>query len=149
MQLFRQLQNKKIVSLFKKLRMIFPEILYTVAGAGTATRFPDWIEDQRTTEFSAQTERHLCRVYSESKVIIGVHGSNMLLPSAHAGITIDLMPKERWGNFAQDIIFQETDVRQAAHRYRFFPVQISTKALAELISIQLEENEHFNAQMKI
>lgn len=148
MQLFRQLQNRKIVSLFKRMRKRFPDVRYTVAGAGMSTRFPDWIDDQRTTTFSAQTERHLCSVYAESSVVIGVHGSNMLLPSAHAGVTIDLMPSERWGNFAQDIIFQETDVRHAVQRYRFFPVRISTKTLADLISVQLEEYEHFNAQMR-
>jgi len=47
-----------------------------------------------------------------------VHGSNMLLPSAHAGMTIDLMPDDRWGNFAQDISYQEDDVRMGSYRYR-------------------------------
>ncbi|MBI2427783.1 MAG: hypothetical protein HYV29_03135 [Ignavibacteriales bacterium] len=149
MHLFRKLQNKKIVLLFKKLRKRFPDIRYTVAGAGIATVFPDWIDDQRTTVFSAQTERHLCSVYSQSSVIIGVHGSNMLLPSAHAGTTIDLMPGERWGNFAQDIIFQETDVRHALFRYRFVPISIGGLLLAQLIEAQLSEYQAFKKQMSV
>ncbi len=149
MQVFRQLQNRKIVSLFKKLRKRFPDMRYTVAGAGTSTRFPDWIDDQRTTVFSAQTERHLCRVYSESTVVIGVHGSNMLLPSAHAGMTIDLMPDERWGNFAQDIIFQETDVRHAVFRYRFVPISIDSTMLEQLIGSMVSEYHMFKQQIAV
>ncbi|MDD8017202.1 MAG: hypothetical protein PHP42_02390 [Bacteroidota bacterium] len=148
MVLFQQLQNRKIVSLFNRIRKKLPNVRYTVAGAGTATRFPSWIDDKRIDIFSAKVEQNLCTVYSESRIVIGVHGSNMLLPSAHADITIDLMPKERWGNFAQDIIFQETDVRRAAFRYRFVPIQISTSILAHLITTQLSEYEQFSTQMR-
>ncbi|MEW5798490.1 MAG: hypothetical protein AB1728_05745 [Bacteroidota bacterium] len=147
MQIFRQMQNRKIVSLFKKLRKRFPELLYTVAGAGASTRFPEWIDDQRTAVFTMQTERRLCGVYSESAIVIGVHGSNMLLPSAHAGMTIDLMPSERWGNFAQDIIFQETDVRQAVQRYRFVPISVPIALLSHMIVAQLMDTEYFKKAM--
>lgn len=44
---------------------------------------------------------------------MGVHGSNMLLPSAHARATLVLMPRKRWGNFIQDILFQEPNPRLA------------------------------------
>jgi len=45
----------------------------------------------------------------------------MLLPSAHAGMTVSLMPSKRWGNFAEDILFTEKDVRLA-----FIPAANST-----------------------
>ena len=56
----------------------------------------------------------------------------MLLPSAHAWATIDLMPNERWPNMAQDILYQASgdDVRMTSWRYRFLPIRTSIKQVA-------------------
>jgi hypothetical protein len=141
-------QNIKVTRLFMLLRKNFPSSLFTVSGLGTATEFPQWIGDQRVAKFDADIERDVCKVYSESRVIIGVHGSNMLLPSAHAGMTIDLMPIERWGNFAQDILYQEDDSRVASYKYRYLPLNISVSTLSNIISSQLKWYLSFNYQMK-
>jgi hypothetical protein len=79
--------------------------------------------------------------------VIGIHGSNMLLPSAHAGMTIDLMPKDRWGNYAQDILFHETDHRLTAYKYRFVPMESSVTLVADMAAAQLKGADHFNMQM--
>jgi len=147
MPLFRFVQKIKIILLFKRLKKKFPDKRYTVAGAGTDGTFPSWIDDQRVNQFTPEIERTLCRVYAESNVVIGVHGSNMLLPSAYADITIDLMPTERWGNIAQDVIFQERDVRLAVFRYRFVPIQMSSLLLARFVMSAVEEREQFRFQM--
>ncbi|HAP34540.1 MAG TPA: hypothetical protein DCQ28_00820 [Bacteroidetes bacterium] len=62
-------------------------------------------------------------------------------------MTVDLMPKERWGNFAQDVIFQENDPRIGSFRYRFFPISTSSSILAHLIATQIVEFEYFKKQM--
>jgi hypothetical protein len=147
MSLLLRRQNQKIVSLFSLLRKSLPGVRFTVAGIGKETIFPVWIDDQRVEKPSAEIETKLCSVYAESRLVIGVHGSNMLLPSAHAGMTIDLMPKERWGNFAQDIVFQEKDPRIGSFRYRFFPISTSIKILAHLIATQIREFDYFKKQM--
>lgn len=142
-----QIQNRKIQRLFSSLREKLPDAKLTVTGFGTKTSFPSWIDDHRVDSFSEEVERRLCTVYSESRIVIGVHGSNMLLPSAHAGMTVDLMPKERWGNFAQDIVFQEPNTRLSSFRYRFFPVSTSIGVLAHSIATQIVEFEYFKRQM--
>ncbi len=54
------------------------------------------------------------------ELVIGVHGSNMLLPTAHAGSLVELIGPERWGNFTQDVLFREAgDCRETFFRYRF------------------------------
>src|SRR5690606_24232569 len=90
------------------------------------------IDDQRVESFTPAKEKRLCQIYSESRVVIGVHGSNMLLPSAHAGSTIDLLLPERNGNFAQDILFQPAhqDPRLVTWRQRFLPLQTSLWTVA-------------------
>jgi hypothetical protein len=127
------LQNWRLTRLFEKIRRKVPEAKFALVGLGTQTKFPAWIEDLRVHKFEEKTEREACKLYSESRLVIGVHGSNMLLPSGHAGMTLDLMPP-RWGNLAQDILYQESDPRIAAFRYRYLPIETSITALAEIAS---------------
>ena len=140
-------QNHKVRRLFATLRRTLPDALFTVAGLGKATGFPEWIEDRRVARFDPETERQTCQVYSESRLVVGVHGSNMLLPSGHAGMTLDLMPDGRWGNFAQDILYQEEDVRLATYRYRFLPIRSDLAAIARCAAEQLAGHDYFCKQM--
>lgn len=149
MRILHHVQKRKIIRLFTLLRKYFPENKFTVTGFGTAIRFPRWIDDQRVNGFSEEIEKKLCNLYAQSRIVIGIHGSNMLLPSAHAGMTVDLMPTERWGNFAQDILFQEENIRLAVFRYRFFPLSTSLAVLAHSIQVQIREFQYFMKQMSV
>jgi hypothetical protein len=140
-------QKLKVISLFRRLRERLPAAVFTVVGLGKAGRFPRWIEDCRTEEYSEQVERRHCRIYAESRLVVGVHGSNMLLPSGLAGLTIDLMPDDRWGNFAQDILYQESDPRVASFRYRFLPIGIELVALARVALSQVQGYREFIREM--
>lgn len=141
------LQNWKIHRLMRQIKAKVPQANYVVAGLGKKTQFSEWIEDLRTDVFDENAERQLCKVYSDSRLVIGIHGSNMLLPSGHAGMTIDLMPNDRWGNFAQDILFQEVDPRFATYRYRFLPIQVRMRKLVEIAAKMLAGLESFRQLM--
>jgi hypothetical protein len=130
------LQNWRVTRLLEKIRHKVPEAKFAIAGLGTQTKFPAWIEDLRVDKFDEETEREACKLYSESRLVIGIHGSNMLLPSGHAGMTLDLMPP-RWGNFAQDILYQESDPRLASFRYRYLPTETSITNLADIASLMI------------
>ncbi len=137
-------QNFRVRRVFSKLRNHFPQTTFTVAGLGRSTWFPDWIEDQRVERFDDESERMACQIYAESRLVIGIHGSNMLLPSAHAGITIDLMPNERWKNMAQDVLYQSPtgtqyeDARMISIRHLYLPLDISTRSLFRVAKSSLE-----------
>lgn len=139
-------QNWRVRRLLGKIRTKFPSAKFVVAGLGTQTKFTGWIEDLRVNKFDEKTERETCKLYSESRLVIGVHGSNMLLPSGHAGMTIDLMP-ERWGNLAQDILYQESDPRLAAFRYRYVPLQTSLNEIADIASSMILDYRYFYSHM--
>jgi hypothetical protein len=126
------LQNWKIGWLFGQMRRRFPSARFTIAGLGGSTRFPEWIDDCRVTKFDRDTERDTCQIYAQSRLVFGVHGSNMLLPSAHAGMTIDLLSADRLGNITQDILYQEPDPRLASFRYRYLTFQTSITELAKI-----------------
>ena len=130
-------QWRKICRLFAKARKSLPNATFTVAGQGREFAFPSWVDDRRTARFDPESEIAACRVYSESRIVIGVHGSNMLLPSAHAGMSIDLMPADRWSNVAQDILYSPDefggDPRMASFRHRYVPVETSPSTLEVMI----------------
>lgn len=140
-------QNFKIVHLFTKLRKEYPNVKFTVTGLGSATSFPSWIDDRRVKRFSDELEKQTCSIYSESRLVMGVHGSNMLLPSAHAGMTIDLMPDDRWGNIVQDILYQINDNRLASFTYRYLPINIKKSILKKIIVFQIENYFDYRKKM--
>ncbi len=142
-------QKRKVIEVFSELRKRFPDARFTVAGFGNHKKFPKWIDNQIVYNFSRDTEKKLCQIYSESRVVLGVHGSNMLLPSAHASMTVDLMPDDRWGNFAQEILYQEDDVRMSSYRYRYVPINQKANFLHKIIINMILGREHFVKNMVI
>lgn len=125
-------QTKKVIIFAECLRGEFPSLDFAVAGLGEANDLPDWISDLRLTKLNDKTERAWCERYAKSHIVVGVHGSNMLLPSAHAGGVIELIGEERWGNYLQDILFRHSDAREMFFRYRFVPHSTAPEDLARL-----------------
>ncbi len=146
LQIPLSIQNWNVRRLFTKMQKLLPTAKFAVAGLGKSTNFPEWVEDFRVDKFDETTERKMCQVYSESRLVIGIHGSNMLLPSGHAGMTIDMI-EERWGNFAQDILYQESDPRLASFRYRYLPLQTSLSNLAHIASEMILKRSDFYFHM--
>lgn len=140
-------QKYKVIRLFSALRRIYPEARYTVAGLGRTTAFPSWIDDHRAERFDDEAERTTCEIYAQSRLVLGVHGSNMLLPSGHAGMTIELVPEERWSNFAQDLLMCEEDPIMAAYRYRLLPLQASIALLVQVAHFQLRDFRYYRGNV--
>ena len=141
------IQNWKIKRLLAGIRKELPMAKFTVAGLGIKTKFPDWIDDVRVEKFNEELERNTCKIYSQSRLVVGVHGSNMLLPSAHAGMTLDIMPNDRLGNICQDIAFEETDPRLATFRYRFPPIDIKIPQLVKMATSMISQYSQFVRDM--
>ena len=58
----------------------------------------------------------------------------MLLPSAHAGAVLELVPVNRCGNLLQDILFAPRDIRETSFRNRFLPIDTSVNIVAKIIA---------------
>ncbi len=139
----RKLGVAKIILPFHYLRILF--FLYllnyklknenyqiSLAGLGQFGRFPDFVDDQRVEKFNKETEIATTKIYAESTLVLGVHGSSMILPSAHAGMTVSIMPIKRWGNFIEDLLFNETDVRLASFQRRVIPMNTTIMETADI-----------------
>jgi hypothetical protein len=130
-------QRRKIITLFKSIRSHYPETRFAVTGLGKSKSFPSWIHDLRVQRFDEDSEKEVALLCADSRIVIGIHGSNMLLPSGLAGMTIDLMPDDKWQCLPEDILFQEADPRLATFRYRFIPATTSPKSVASVVSSML------------
>ncbi len=116
---------------------------YTVAGLGKSFNWPGFIKDQRVRSFDEESEKESCRLYAQSMLVIGVHGSSMLLPSAHAGMSISMMPSKRWGNYAEDLLFSEDDIRLAYFQKRIMPLNMSIFDLRDIVAEMVTGRNYF------
>lgn len=144
-------QSELVSELAERLRRDWPALDFAVAGlvgSDAGRKLPGWVGDLRRTALDADAERVWCERYAASHVVVGVHGSNMLLPSAHAGGVVEIIGPGRWGNFAQDILFRDAgDFRETLFRYRFVDEMTPPSDLARLISLILKGRTSFRQLM--
>ncbi len=111
-------QVRQVKRFWKALQRELSDVDFAVAGLGKAGGLPPSVRDLRRPSLDDATERAWCERYAASHLVIGVHGSNMLLPSAHAGGVIELLPRDRWGNYLQDLLLRPTSTRELLFRTR-------------------------------
>ena len=132
-------QRHQVISLAGQLRNNFPSLDFAVVGMGKSGEFPNWITDLRFSKIDDAVERTWCERYSRSHVVIGVHGSNMLLPSAHSGSVVELIPSDRWGNIIQDLLLKVVDSRETLFLYRILPLETSAKNVVKCVTSLLQD----------
>ncbi len=146
-------QHDLVSELAEELRKDWPTLDFAVTGlceTGNTKNMAAWIEDMRSRAADEAIERDWCERFAMSHVVVGVHGSNMLLPSAHAGSVVELLGPQRWGNFAQDVLFRDAgDCRETFFRYRFIPDSSSPHAVAQLVGSILGRRESFRRLMNV
>ena len=116
-------QQRNLQKLYNHLSAIFPEMAFVLVGFGHQNQLQATgakLIDLRTNKFDVERDRLWLAYMSVADCVIGVHGSNMLLPSGLAKSTIELVPRSRLGNTVQDFLFASTDqdIRDALLFYR-------------------------------
>jgi hypothetical protein len=130
-------QRRFVTAIAGRLRDKVPAVDFAVAGVGKPGGFSSWILDLRSDKLDVTTERRWCQRYAESQLVVGLHGSNMMLPSAHAGAVLTLFP-----SYPLIVSFTDTILNgpRECHptmstllRYRSIPAQTNAKTVAEWI----------------
>jgi hypothetical protein len=114
-------QARRIGALYQELLRWLPQLDFAVIGNGAARLAPG-ITDLRSDAIDATIERAWCERAAASHVVVGVHGSHMVLPSGHAGAVIELLPRARLVNYLQDLLLVCDDHREALYRCRLLPL---------------------------
>jgi hypothetical protein len=106
------LQDALVRNTIRHIRRELPQATFNVVGLGEPGGTPSGVNDLRSMRMNTDLERDWCRAYARSHAVIGVHGSNMLLPTAHAAGCIEILPHDRHGNMVQDIVVRYRDRMQ-------------------------------------
>jgi hypothetical protein len=127
-------QNRLIKKTIKLIKKELPDVIFFLVGLGKTGTFTNSITDDRQLETNDVVEKEWCEIYAKSHVVIGIHGSNMLLPTALAAGCVEVLPADRYGNMVQDISVRYKDRKQLFF-YRFVdqfakPSSIASKAIA-------------------
>lgn len=96
-------QNRLVIKTARRILREIPSAEFFVAGLGATGRFPRVIRDRRKSAPTLEDEMMWCQLYARSHLVIGVHGSNMLLPTALAAGFIAIMPRHKIRHMAEDI----------------------------------------------
>jgi hypothetical protein len=138
------LQKMRYLEVESELRRLEPNLDFAIIGVGTPGGLPDLIRDLRVSRPTADIERQWCARYAQSFAVFGVQGSNMILPSAHAGMTVDLLDPDHYGNLGQDVLPQGRSLQDGVTRTVCVPMSVSAESVARLIYSQRESSPYYS-----
>ena len=111
-------QEKNVAQLWDRLSSAFPGAAWTAVGAAPPGGLPGSVADLTRTHPDRETERRWLGLLRGADLVIGVHGSNLLLPTGLARASIELLPAERYGNALQATLLSSLDPVTALVRHR-------------------------------
>jgi len=139
-------QNRLVKKTIQHIKKEFPSAEVIIAGLGKAGSFEGFAKDERANHVDAAVELNWCNIYSRSHVVIGIHGSNMLLPTAFAAGCVEILPTDRFLNVVQDISVRYND-RKQLFLYRFADEYSKPKSVADKVTSMIIGFALFNANM--
>jgi len=145
-QILSSRQNNLVKKTIRCIQAKWPDANFHITGLGSVGTFRGYAHDRRKTTVNESIEGDWCRIYAQSHLVIGVHGSNMLLPTAHAAGCIEILPEDRYGNIVQDISVRYADRRQL-YFYRFANQYASPRAVANMAIATIENFDVFEKNM--
>lgn len=117
--------NGKLIQYLNLIRLIFiiksrfKDYHISITGFGRSFSFFNLVDDLRVdVDVDEAPEDKWIKAWNESICVIGVHGSNLLLPSIYSYSVIELLPFDRFGNLLQDYFFSNQSVRESMFKYR-------------------------------
>lgn len=141
-------QDRMIKRSMRSIRLALPDASFAVVGLALPGGYGTLASDLRSRAMTDQKELEWVRAYAASQIVVGVHGSNMLLPTAHAGGCVEILPHDRSGNIVQDISVRWHD-RMQLFLYRFVDEFASPKAVARHVTAMYTEFGNYHRNNRI
>jgi len=139
-------QNRLVKKTIRVIRKQLPETSFHIVGLGRTGKFIGYASDERKWKLNPIIERAWCNTYAKSHVVIGIHGSNMLLPTALAAGCVEILPEDRYGNMIQDISVRYNN-RLQLFFYRFVDQYVHPKSVASKAIAMINDYEGYNKNM--
>tara|TARA_R110002111_G_scaffold87341_4_gene136777 strand:- start:1861 stop:2850 length:990 start_codon:yes stop_codon:yes gene_type:complete len=96
-------QGSLLRRLVKRVRKSFPNVAFYVTGIGRDGKLPHGCHDERVEKMQESVERRWNEIYRGSHLVIGVHGSHMMIPTALAAGFIEILPRHKIDHLTEDI----------------------------------------------
>ncbi|MEQ8243315.1 hypothetical protein [Fulvivirga sp.] len=124
------IQNSGVNRLVKKLLKFSPDIKVQAIGLGKSGTLSRGIIDLRQDyEQYKDNEPERISHLSKTDLVIGIHGSHMIIPSAIAGSFINLTPSFKIESYTQDFIPRYKSGQLQAYLGRFIPNDLKSAQL--------------------
>lgn len=104
---FNRKQNRLINKVAQYVHGQIQEVKFYAIGIGEKGGLNSLIQDSRTEEMTDATEQEWCKLYAKSHIVIGVHGSGMLIPTSLAAGFIELLPRHKIPHITEDLAHQQ------------------------------------------
>lgn len=88
----------------RKILKALPNAKLIVVGLGNKGSIPNDFSDHRVAQINNNTEILWNSIYANSHLVIGVHGSHMLIPSALAAGFINIVPRYKIEHIVEDTV---------------------------------------------
>ena len=134
--LHRQLRAMEEVS--KQVSLESPSTIFKVVGLGAWGSFPESFEDLRRITLTEDWEKKWCLAYAQSHLIVGVHGSSMLIPTALSAGFIELLPRHKIPFISEDVLTKHP-VRYQTFLGRHLDMFTSTRSISRHINSILKD----------
>jgi hypothetical protein len=139
-------QNNLVRKAIHGLKKKIPGVRIIVTGLGNTGTFEKMATDLRRSIIDRSVEIGWCKTYAQSHLVIGLHGSNMLLPTALAAGALEILPEDRFGNIGQDISVRYQDRRQL-FLYRFLEQYAHPDRVATIAAAMIRDFPTFQRNM--
>ena len=136
---FIRKQNQKMRLVAQLVTQEDTSVRFSAVGLGTSGSLGDEIEDQRINKIpSEELERSWCQLYAKSHLVVGVHGSNMLLPTALAAGFINLLPDFKQPHKGEDVFPHAEELKDKLEK--FFSTETTPATVAKQIISMLSQS---------
>lgn len=96
-------QGRLLGRLRQTLREALPDARFFLTGLGKQGRLPAGWTDERVEQIDLEVERGWNEIYRQSHLVMGVHGSHMIIPTALAAGFVEILPRHKVRHLTEDI----------------------------------------------
>ncbi len=123
-------QNSLVRKTIKHMKKQRSDVKFVITGFGKKTFSDGSVEDRRVGVINDTIEHEWCECYSQSHISIGVHGSNMLIPTMLSAGFIEILPSHKIQHIGEDTICRHQG-RDAVFLARHVEAFVSPRLLAQ------------------
>ena len=87
-----------------RIREKIPECRFIVTGVGQRANYSMFAEDVRSNSPDERIERIWCTLYAQTHVVVGVHGSGILIPTALSAGFLEILPRHKIDHLTEDVV---------------------------------------------